>query len=75
MTDSSADQSTERPAGWPETFTDPSLDCSHAFTWDSADGAYLCMYCGESRAEPPNSAIQAQRESNHRAYQQDSDYE
>lgn len=53
---------TERPEDWPETFTDPSLDCSHAFTWDSADGEFICMYCGDRREEPPERYLQTASE-------------
>lgn len=52
----------ERPQYWPETFGKPSLDCTHAFTWDSGDSTYLCMYCEEVREKPPEGAIQAQKE-------------
>ncbi|MFC6720866.1 hypothetical protein ACFQGT_00275 [Natrialbaceae archaeon GCM10025810] len=58
------DGGVELPMNWPETFTDPELDCNHAFTWDTAEGEYLCMYCGESRERPPESSIEAQKERN-----------
>ena len=56
-----SEHDTERPEDWPETFTDPILDCNHAFTWDTADDCYYCMYCGERRGEPPESSIEAHR--------------
>lgn len=43
----------DRPEDWPETFLDPIVECQHAFTWDTADGCYYCLYCGERRKEPP----------------------
>lgn len=45
----------DRPDEWPEMFSaaGETPDCPHQFVWDTAEAAYICMYCEESRDEPP----------------------
>jgi hypothetical protein len=61
MTDSgTCGSGTSRPDGWPEMFSaaGESPSCPHQFVWDDADSAYVCVYCRESRMEPPERYVQ-----------------